>query len=42
MNLLFKIIFRPIKDLNTDHIEAILSGNYCKNKTYLSVFLNEL
>ena len=42
MNPLPKTIWRPIRDLNTDHIEAIILGNYCKNLTYLSVFVNEL
>lgn len=34
--------WRLIKDLNTEHINAILDGEYCKDPFYLEVFNNEL
>jgi len=34
--------FIKIKDMNTDHIQAILDGNYCNNPMYLKVFKDEL
>lgn len=42
MNKLPETIFKPICELNTGHIEAILEGNYCKNEMYLKVFEYEL
>ena len=42
MNLLPKTIYRPIKDLNTEHIKAILDGNWCRSERYLNCFKNEL
>ena len=42
MNLLPKTIYRPIKDLNTDHIEAILNGNWCRYERHLNCFKKEL
>lgn len=42
MNLLPETIWKPIKDLNTQHIEAILSGNYTQNEIYLDTFKKEL
>jgi hypothetical protein len=42
MKLLPKTNFIKIKDMNTDHIQAILDGNYCNNPMYLKVFKDEL
>jgi hypothetical protein len=42
MNKLPETIFKPICELNTGHIEAILEGGYCKNEMYLKVFEYEL
>jgi len=42
MNRLPKTIFKPICELTTDHIQAILDGNYCKDEMYLYVFNYEL
>jgi hypothetical protein len=42
MNKLPKTIFKPICELTTDHIEAIINGNYCSNEMYLYVFNYEL
>jgi hypothetical protein len=42
MNKLPETIFKPICELNTGHIEAILKGGYCKNEMYLKVFAYEL
>ena len=42
MNRLPETIFKPICELNTDHIKAILEGSYCKNEMYLKIFEYEL
>jgi len=42
MNKLPETIFKPICELTTDHIQAILDGNYCKDEMYLYVFNYEL
>lgn len=42
MNKLPETIFKPICELTTDHIQAILNGNYCKDEMYLHVFNYEL
>lgn len=42
MNLLSETIWKPIKDLSTDHIEAILAGNYTQNEVYVETFKKEL
>lgn len=42
MNRLEKTIFKPIKDLSTDHIKAILEGEYTNNQLYLETFKEEL
>lgn len=42
MNLLPKTIRKPIKELTTEHIQAILDGCYTGNKKYLECFKNEL
>lgn len=43
MELLPKTLWKPIKDLETDHIKAILDGNYSKEGTfYNQIFKEEL
>lgn len=43
MNKLPKTIWKPIKELKTEHIEAILGGMFVEdNNFYRSVFINEL
>jgi len=42
IKLLPKTIRKPIKDLTTEHIQAILDGGYAGNKKYLECFKNEL
>jgi hypothetical protein len=42
MNRLPKTIWKPIKELTTGHIEAILNGNYTNNEIYLDTFKKEL
>lgn len=42
MNLLPSTIYKPIKDLETDHIQAILDGGYTKNPKYIKCFEEEL
>ena len=42
MNILPKTIYKPIKDLDTDHIQAILDGNFCKSEEYKKCFEEEL
>lgn len=42
MNPLPKTIWKPIKELDTDHIEAILEGNFTNNEIYLDTFKKEL
>lgn len=42
MNLLPSTIYKPIKDLETDHIQAILDGEYTKNPKYIKCFEEEL
>jgi hypothetical protein len=41
MNRLPKIIWKPIKELSTDHIKAILDGNWTDGH-YKVLFQNEL
>lgn len=42
VNRLPETLWKPIASLDTDHIEAILEGGYCKNEFYLEVFKYEL
>jgi hypothetical protein len=42
MNRLLETEWILIKDLATDHIEAILDGGYCKDEMYLETFNEEL
>lgn len=42
MNRLPEPIYRPIKDLETDHIKAILDGDWCRLDEYKECFKNEL
>ena len=43
MKLLKKTKWRLIKDMNTDHIRAILKRNFCRNnKLYIEIFKKEL
>ena len=42
MNRLPEPIYRPIKDLETGHIQAILDGNWCRLDNYKECFENEL
>lgn len=42
MNRLPEPIYRPIKDLETDHIKAILDGDWCRLDNYKECFKNEL
>jgi len=42
MNRLPKTLYKCIKDLDTEHIQAILDGNWCKSEYYLEVFNEEL
>jgi hypothetical protein len=42
MNRLPKTIWKPIAELDTDHIQAILDGKWCKSEYYLQVFNDEL
>lgn len=42
MKRLPNTIFKPIMDLETDHIQAILDGNHTKNTFYLGLFNDEL
>lgn len=43
MELLPETVWKPIKDLETDHIKAILDGNYSKEGTfYNQIFKEEL
>jgi len=42
MNLLPKTEFLLIKDMETDHIKAILDGNWCHSSLYKEVFEKEL
>lgn len=42
MNLLPETIRKPIKDLTTEHIQAILDGGWCKSGKYFECFKNEL
>lgn len=42
MNRLPEPIYRPIKDLDTGHIQAILDGNWCRLDNYKECFKNEL
>ncbi len=43
MNKLSETLWKPIKYLNIDHIQAILDGGYAKNNSfYLEIFEEEL
>lgn len=42
MNRLPEPIYRPIKDLETGHIQAILDGDWCRLDNYKECFENEL
>lgn len=42
MNKLPGTIRKPIKELKTDHIQAIIDGNWCRSDTYLKCFKDEL
>lgn len=43
MNLLPKTVYKLIKDLDTDHIKAILDGKFVKEgNKYYDYFINEL
>ena len=42
MNRLPEPIWRPIQDLDTDHILAILNGKYTKSKQYIDAFKRTL
>lgn len=42
MNRLPETIYKPICNLDTDHIKAILDGGWCKSEAYLKVFDEEL
>jgi hypothetical protein len=42
MNRLPETIYRPIKDLNTDHIKAILDGGWCKAGSHFECLKEEL
>ena len=42
MKLLPNTIYKPIKDLTTEHIKAILDGNFCKSEEYKKCFEEEL
>jgi 3'-phosphoadenosine 5'-phosphosulfate sulfotransferase (PAPS reductase)/FAD synthetase len=43
MNRLPETIYSPIKDMTSDHIQAILDGNYAKNNPfYEELFKEEL
>lgn len=42
MNLLPNTVYKLIKDLRTDHIQAILDGGYVKNSKYSKCFEEEL
>lgn len=38
MNLLPNTVWKPLNELDKDHIKAIVDGGYCKNELYLIVF----
>lgn len=42
MNRLPETIYRPIKDLDTDHIKAILDGKWCTSGYHFECFQEEL
>lgn len=42
MNPLPNTLYKPIKDLAIDHIQAILDGGYAKNPKYIKCFEEEL
>ena len=42
MNRLIETEWILIKDLSTDHIEAILDGGFCNDNMYLETFKEEL
>lgn len=39
---LSKVIRRPVKDMDTDHIKAILDGEWTSNPDYIKCFTEEL
>jgi len=41
-NRLPETIYRPIKDLDTDHIKAILDGKWCTRGSHFECFQEEL
>lgn len=42
MKKLPKTLYKCIKDMDTDHIQAILDGNWCRSEFHLKVFKDEL
>jgi len=42
MNRLDRTIWQTIDKLDTDHIEAIIDGGFCKDEVYLDTFKKEL
>jgi hypothetical protein len=42
MNRLPKTVWRPIANMTSEHIQAVLSGEYTKNELYLKTFNEEL
>ncbi len=42
MNLLPCTKWIKIKDMETSHIKSIIDGDFCKDKFYKEVFINEL
>jgi len=42
MNRLPETIYKTIEEMDTDHILAIIEGNYCKSEYYYKIFKQEL
>ena len=42
INLLPETIYKPIKDLSIEHIQAILDGDFAKTEKYIKCFKEEL
>lgn len=42
MNRLPKTIWRPISEMTSDHIQAVLDGEFTKHEVYLKAFNEEL
>ena len=42
MERLSETIWKPIEELTSDHIEAIIDGNFCRGGIYLETFIDEL